>query len=270
MTSIVEDEGEDSTAAAGDEILTDHRGKPVPPERIYLEEASQYRPIVTGDIFRIDGIPGATEEVNSNLIMVTSHPSGMRRGPALEEYVRVAPVVVDERLSARKANVKIADLFALPRLKDFFYGEDCLAAGPWGVRVDRAAPIASSTLKLDHRRACLSGYGVALLFQCIAFSDTRVLIREDTIEARLAPKLIEIEWLENWNEDLVKPRIEKGADLEAALAAEAVEFDGVMTADRGEARTLQTMINDLTALPPVEAERIMSAELRLRRESTAA
>jgi hypothetical protein len=153
----------------------------------------------------------------------------MRSGPILEEYVRAAPVVIDERLSARKANVKIADLFPLPRLKDFFRGDESLEAGPWGVRVDLAAPIQSSALKLRCRRACLSGYGISLLFQCIAFSDTRVLIREDTIESKLAPKLIEIEWLENWNEDLVKPRLANGADLETELAAEAVEFDVVMT-----------------------------------------
>lgn len=270
MNPIIVDEGEESDAAAGEEILTDSRGKPVSPERIYLEEASVYRPIVTGDIYRTGDTAGTATEANSGLIMVTSHPSGMRSGPALEEYVRAAPVVVDERLSARKANVKIADLFPLPRLTDLFHGDDSLEAGPWGVRVDRAAPIESSALRLSGRCACLSGYGIALLFQCIAFSDTRVLIREDTIESRLAPKLIEIEWLENWNEDLVKPRLESGADLEAELAAEAVEFDCVMTADRGEGRTLQTMINDLSALPPVEAEHIMSAELRSRRAVQAA
>jgi hypothetical protein len=128
MNPIIVDDGEESNATAGEEILTDRRGKPVPPERIYLEEASLHRPTVTRDIFGIDDIAGTANEANASSIMVTSHPSGMRSGPALEEYVRAAPVVVDERLSARRANVRTADLFPLPRLTDFFHGDDSLEA----------------------------------------------------------------------------------------------------------------------------------------------
>lgn len=253
--------------ALGEEWLTDSRGRPVPPERIYLGEASPYRPIATGDIFRVLNFNGTGPSLKAEFFMITSHPSGMRSGAALENFVRVAPVVVDERLSKKKANVKVIDLFPLPRLQDFYQGDDSLGDGPWGVRVDHAAPLESAALKLPDRHVCLSGYGISLLCQCLAFSDTRVLIREDTIESKLAPKLTEIEWLENWNEDLIRPRLEAGADLEAELKKEADEFEGVMTADRGEGRTLQSMITDLKTLPPVEAEHIMSAELRSRREA---
>jgi hypothetical protein len=249
----------------GEEVLTDARGKPVPVESLYLGELSVYRPVVTGDVFENVDVGAAGPAVTPALSMVIAHPSGMRSGATLNECVRAAPLVRDPRLSPKKAATRIADVFALPKLPDYFSGSQTLDQGPWGVRVDLAVPVRSEELDIERRRVCLSPTGIRLLVQCIGHSDTRVTVREDTIGKMLAPKLLEIEWLENWNEDIVRPRVEAGADLRAELLREAAKFEEVMERDRGEGRTLHVMINDLETLPPVEAERIMAGELRARR-----
>lgn len=259
------DEAQPSLAPYGEQALTDARGKPVPVDALYLDEANLYRPIVTGDVFHADPMLGTPADEEPFLIMVIAHPSGMRSGAVLNEYIRVAPVVRDNRLSRTKAATRIADVFALPRLEGYFQADDQLDTGPWGVRIDLAAPVRAEELQIGRRRACLSPDGIALLVQCIVHSDTRVLVREDTIGRMLAPKLLEIEWLENWNEDVVRLRVESGADLQAELLTESAAFEDVMAQDRGGGRSLHSMISDLASLPPVEAERIMSAELRARR-----
>jgi hypothetical protein len=249
----------------GEEALTDERGKPVPVESMYLEEVSPFRPILTGDIFRGVTVPGAEMDDEPTLAMVIGHPSGMRSGAMLNARIRTAPVVTDPRLSAKKAATHISDIFGLPRLSDFTHDECKVDSGPWGVRVDLSAPVLTELFTPEARCACLSPKGIALLVQCVVNSDTRVLVREDTISTKLAPKLLEIEWLENWNEDLVRPRVEAGGDLVTELLSAAIEFETVMEADRGGGQTLHRMIADVTSLPPVEAERIMATELRARR-----
>jgi hypothetical protein len=264
---------EDQAAEAveyGDEVVTDEREKVLPPELMYLGEVSRYRPIVTGDVFPAVPVPGfAPADDQPILTMIVAHPSGMRKGPALEDRIRAAPIVRDERLSDTKPNLRIADLHPLPQLRKHISGIE-IDDGPWGVRVDLAASVSSSAFDVQARCLCLSPAGIANLVQCLVHSDTRVTVRTATLAEMLAPKLLEIEWLETWNDDLVRPAVDgAGADLDEQLREAASEFDNVMRQDRGQQNSLQAMIATLDTLPPVEAQRTFERELRARRERAA-
>ena len=250
----------------GDEAVADERGKPVPVEILYLGETNPYRPIVTGDVFPDVPVPGFPQDDGPRLTMIVAHPSGMRRGARLEDRIRAAPIVQDDRLNPRKIVPGLPDIFQLPLLPAHIAGVE-LGEGRWGARIDLAASVDSSQFDVQRRCLCLSARGVALLVQCIVNSDTRVMVREDTIGTMLAPKLLEIEWLETWNDDLIRPLVEGGADLHNELLRGADEFESVMEADRGDDRTLHKMITALESLPAVEAQRVMAQELRDRRDA---
>jgi hypothetical protein len=110
VTSGTSDSEAGGTAAGppahGAEVVTDARGKPIPVDSLYLDEVNVYRPIVTGDVFENVEVPGFAATEPPVLTMVIAHPSGMRSGAALNEYVRAAPVVRDPRLSPKKAATK--------------------------------------------------------------------------------------------------------------------------------------------------------------------
>jgi hypothetical protein len=262
--------------------LTDRRAAPAQPQDLYLEEASRYRPIVTGDIFRDVPVPGSTEEDQAlNLTMVVAHPSGMRgKDGKVVERVRAAPIVHKLGLNPNKmVRQEHCDYFQLPLLarvvtNNGFDGPAEPASGwGWGARLDAAAPILTTQLDLAKRVASLSDLGVRFLIQWLGYSDTRVMVRVHRIKQQIDPKLMEIEWLESWNDELVRPLVESGADLVGALEKAAAEFDGVMTEDRGDGVSLAVMLatgcdeavdGEQRASSLVRAERVMTRE-RLRR-----
>src|SRR5690349_601886 len=82
------------TEATFDEELDEKLGVVDDARELYLEEASFYRPISTGDVFLGASVAGASnEEEASGLAMVLSHPSAMRKGPVLADRLRAGPVL---------------------------------------------------------------------------------------------------------------------------------------------------------------------------------
>lgn len=228
---------------------------------LYLEEASIYRPISTGDIFFDAPVAGSTaEERASGLTMVLSHPSAMRKGPELETRVRGGPVVEVEGLSTVKYTPKHFDVFALP-----CFGEVArengheVVDGRWAARLIPGGSVESACLNVRQRVACLSPKGVTVLLQKLVHADTRAAVREDTIEGTIASKLEEIEQLQTWNETLAAPKVEEGGDLAEELLAVARDFDQTV-------KPLAALLND--PLRRGEVWRRLSAELRIRQQAS--
>jgi hypothetical protein len=239
--------------------LEDKLGRVEDPLELYLEEASFYRPISTGDVFLGVPVPGSTsEERASRLSMVLSHPSAMRKGPELEKRARAAPVVSvpDENFSATKYTVGYSDLFSLPRLGQVVRenGHD-LADERWATLLNVTGTIETGDLDVRRRVVCLSPKGVTLLLQKLVNSDTRAAVRLDTIERVIEPKLEELEQLQTWNEALAAPKVDAGADLEVELRAVAHAFDEAMS-------PLAPLLGD--PLRRGEVRRKMGNELRER------
>jgi hypothetical protein len=243
-------------------------GAPDDPLDIYLEEASWFRPIACGDVFRDVAIPGAKEEdAGYGLMMVIAHPSAMRRGPDLEPKARAASVVPVEGLSRTKWTKGHAGIYPLPRLSEVALGNGFDVEDHewgWGALLDLAAPIESKGLNVRERLACLSPTGISLLLQKVVYSDTRYAVKQVHIERAFAPKLEEIEMLQTWNEELVRPRVDEGVDLREALQDGAREFDKVMN-ETNEERTTSIRALLEGGRHSGRAQVLLTAEIRSRR-----
>lgn len=263
-------QSEETDAEAWSEELAERLATPSSAEAMYLEEASVYRPISTGDIFRGVPVPGSTtEESAHDLTMIVAHPSAMRRGGTLEDRARAAPVVKKDGLRKSQWTVKHkpADYFPLPLLARFgkangFDIEDL----PWGANLQLAAPIPTRDLDLRRRVVCLAREGVHVLLQQLSFADTRVVTKLEYIVHMIEEKMEEIESLQTWNEDLAMPKVEAAGDLDAELRVVAEEFDAVCEAVSDER---PTSIHTLLANPDTrgEGQRLLMRELKARRES---
>ena len=161
-----------------------------------------------------------------------------------------------------------ADYFPLPLLSRFAKANGFdLANVPWAAHLQLAAPV--PTVELDPRRrvACLSGEGTHVLLQRLVFADTRVVVRTESLAYKIAPKLEELESLQTWNEDLVAPKVEAGADLDAELLAAATEFDGVCGATSDDRPvSIREMLESVDRRG--EGHRLLMRELKERREAT--
>jgi hypothetical protein len=254
-----EDSEEAEASAELDAVLVHGLAEPESAEDLYDDTATKYRPIMMGDIFTEVLVPGSTdEEQASGLAMVVAHPSGMRTGPALVERARAAPVVRDARLNSAKVIKGHIDFFQLPLLTDSAARSGvAIGNGPWGARLDLAAPVSTSGLDLQRRIVCLSETGVELLVQRLSFSDTRVAVNVDLIREQLTPKLLEILWLHRWNERLVAPLVEgrDEGDLEEELERAAAEFDDFI-------KPLRELLDD--PMGQVKAQRLVFAEIDRR------
>ena len=230
-----EDADTAARSAPEDPIIAERLGRPDQSADLYLEEASWYRPVCTGDIFNGVPVPGSTpEETAFDLTMVVAHPSAMRKGPNLEPRARAAPLAPVSNLSRKRWSPGHFDVFPLPLLSQICERNGFRVADqPWGALLQVAASIDTVRLDVKHRVACLSPLGLKLLLQRLAHADTRVPVNEETIANVFAPKLGEIEELETWNEELVAPLVDAGADLHEQLLVAAQEFDHVMNKDRG-------------------------------------
>jgi hypothetical protein len=259
------DGGDSEFVAQFDAELAERLGEPPSPEAIYLGEASPYRPIVTGDIFGGIAVPGPYAE--AALAMVVAHPSAMRRGAELEEWAKAAPIAPVDGVSKKKWTRGHLGVFPLPRLatiakKNGFEVED----RPWGALLDFAAPIETAKLDVQRRVACLSPDGIHLLLQRLVHADTRVAVREDTLAAAFAPKLQEIEMLETWNEDLVRPQVDAGGDLAEELATGAQDFEEVMNVKGdGGVTSIRELLESGSGVGT--AHKRLAAEIRMRRDS---
>jgi hypothetical protein len=256
--------------APEDPILAERLGAPAEARELYLEEASPYRPVATGDIFQGVPVPGSDpEEAAYGLSMVLAHPSAMRKGALLEPRVRAAPLAPVDGLSRKKWARGHFNVFPLPVLapvarENGFELDD----RGWGVLLELAAPVSSAELDVRNRVACLSPIGIQLLLQRLVHADTRYPVREELLAEVFAPKLEEFEMLENWNEELVAPSVDaSSSNLQGRLIRGAVEFEeALQTLKAGDGTTVRSMLDSGTRAS--EARRILAAEIRRRRASS--
>jgi len=258
-----------ASGATSDPAIAAGLDAPSTPQDLYLEEASVYRPIATGDIFRGVVGPGFSESPANDLTMLLAHPSAMRRGAELELRARATPVVTENGLSRRKWAKGSYDVFPLPLLASVakangFEIED----RGWGADLGLAAPIKTKQLDVRLRVACLSPQGIHLLLQRLVHADTRVAVRLDTLAQTFAAKLEEIEMLQTWNEEIVAPKVDSGGDLLQELSAQARDFDSVMneTTTERPVSLRQMLERRVGAIGQAgEAHRLFAAELAKRR-----
>lgn len=258
-------ETEAAQTAPEDPILAQRLDAPSDPSEIYLEEASVYRPVSTGDIFVDVPVPGCpADDAHFSLTMVLAHPSAMRRGALLEPLLRAAPVAPRMGVSKKKWSRGYYDLYPLPLLRQVAAANGFeLEDRGWCALIGLAAPVDSSQLEVTHRLACLSPDGIHLLLQRLVHADTRVPVRIDLLQEVFEPKLAELEMLESWNEDLVAPLQVEGADLLGALRKAAEEFEETMSEckHRGGKSIRQLLESDTGA---GEAHRLLHEEIRRR------
>ena len=239
MTADVEEDSEGdqddveraaSETAVFEPLLAERLTFPDPPEALYMEEASVYRPIATGDIFLGVSVPGPSEDLDPPLAMLLSHPSAMRKGAKLEPWARAAPVLPLQGFSKKKWTKGHIDVFPLPLLAAIAAANQFeIDDRGWGVLLGLAAPVATERLDVRKRLACMSPKGIHILLQRLVHADTRVPVRDDLLAEVFAPKLEELEMLQTWNEEFVLPKVEHdGADLFTELDVEAKRFDDVM------------------------------------------
>lgn len=250
-------------------MLAERLESPTTPLGIYLEEASIYRPIATGDIFRGVKVPGADEDESSHdLTMVIAHPSAMRKGAALEDRVRAAPVAPVDGLSQSRWANGYYNVFPLPRLSDVAKSNGFdTPPRSWGALLAVAAAVRTSDLDVTQRVACLSPEGIKLLLQRVVHADTRVAVRPDTIASVFRPKLEEIELLESWTEAVVPPMLASGTDRASALISAASSFEEFLvgTSVDEQGTTRRHLIDDPTSMSRVRRA-VMTEILRVTRE----
>jgi hypothetical protein len=252
--------------APKDAILAERLGVPSSPDAIYLEEASVYRPIATGDIFLGVELPGLIpEETGFGLSMLLSHPSAMRRGAQLEARARAAPITPVNGLSRTKWPPGHYDVFPLPLLASVAEANGFqIGDRGWGVLIELSVPIWTRELDFRRRIACLSPDGIHLLLQRVVHADTRFPVREDLLAAVFEPKLEELEMLQTWNEELVAPLVDEIPDLQAALNAAAMDFERTVSSSTHRTKTsirglLESGVN------AGEAHRLLVEAIRSRR-----
>ncbi len=221
---------------------------------------------MSGDIFRDVEVPGCTAgELEANMTMVVGHPSAMRSGAELKDRIRAAPVIVHSNLSTKKVAGGNFDYFPLPRLAAVAKNNGfTVASGPWATYLEAAALVPSAAFDVRKRIACLDTDGVRYLMQCVSFCDTRICVRPDSVLRMLMPKLIEIEHLESWNEDLeiVLPQGEDAASFEEQLRETATEFEEMMEEKRlPEGMTLHEMLEQLSVRHEEEGAAANAARL---------
>lgn len=193
---------------------------------LYRDEASVYRPILTGDVFFGVPVSGFTDKEGQwGMTMILSHPCGMRKGAVLEPRALAGPIAQAENLSKRKYTRGHHDRFSLPQLntvaaQNGFQIED----EPWCTLLDASGRIETSELDVQRRVACLSSKGVVLLVQKLVHCGTRVIVLEKLIAEAMTLALEEIEQLQTWQEDLAAPKVEAGADLNTELGKVAKAF----------------------------------------------
>ena len=256
-------------SAEFDPVLAERLDKPARAEAIYLEEASLFRPIATGDIFQGATVPGPREDDEPQLAMVIAHPSAMRKGAELRPWLRAAPVICVDGLSKRKWAEGHFGVFPLPKLAataeaNGFEVPDIA----WGAVLDLAAPIDTAKLEVQNRCACLSPEGIHLVLQQTVYSDTRVPVITGTLAQVMEPKLEELEMLQTWNETFVEEPVSDGGDLQNELAGAAKDFDDVMNATSPtQPESIRSLLESGTGSGT--AHRLFATEIRRRQREQA-
>lgn len=168
---------------------------PDEPESIYLarfDEVSEYRPLFTGDVYRLS---------DQELAMVLQHPCALRRGIQLLPKLPVASVAPDSLRSdwAKAPYTKMP----LPKLID---GKDYSADF-----INLELPD-SSTLLACERIAVMSQLGVNLLMQRWSHHNTRLVVPTHLYSESTIGPFDEADLIEEWIDD----RVTDGSEAELA------------------------------------------------------
>jgi hypothetical protein len=222
-------------------------------DELYLargEEVPILRPIMTGDVFHDVDIPGVEEcEGDENrLAIIVTHPCSMRAGPKLRPHLQVVRVLPAPEVPPRAWPRQFFDRMPLPELLSTDMDLQLLSARqvseeqgdagadlafPHAAMFELRGRVSSQALTLDHRVACLSEEGLALLHQRMTHYDTRHAPRVSDLMLACEAVSVEAELQQEWNERLISPSIQSApTQLTTELERAAVEFDAELSMKR--------------------------------------
>jgi hypothetical protein len=195
--------------------------RPQSVDDIYLARAGDVdhcRPILQGDIFTGVNIPGV--ELEHELVMVVDHPCSMRKGAALETRLQAIAVTSHVAVPLEQWATGHLRYFPLPDLDG--------PARHYAACLREIGIVASSSLLMHARVACLSEAGILILQQRSIFNQSRTKVETSTLRDHQAHIFDEVDLHEDWNRALVPLRMLQGETVDSALAAEAVAFDAYL------------------------------------------
>jgi hypothetical protein len=207
---------------------------PQSPDDLYLARGTDvgpFRPILQGDVFGEIEIPGV-DPSDDGLAMVIGHACSMRSGAHLRTHLLMARVLPKPAVP-------------LERWADGYFGQMLLPeltghGTHYAALFEMCGRVATPSLALQKRVACLDSRGIMLLQQRIAFHHTRVAVGLAILHEVSASVLEEADLLEEWLESFAK---DAQPDLAAALLREEEEFDKLMSSERNGV-TLRRWLGD--------------------------
>jgi hypothetical protein len=204
------------------------------------DEVNSNRPLYTGDI--VTGTSLNVLQPEPLTVAVVSHPCAIRAGAKLLGHLHVAPVVAHSESGPQmwRGNFKYMALDGL--------AEATGLANPV-IRLDRMTLVATDTLDISRRIACLDRPGVNILRQRLVHHLTRLVVNVSVFDSEASAAHGEVELTEEW----LDAAVDSGVD-----PAEAAQ--DLHTWLRGNDR--QRLLGDPATAPTVR--RAARAELRNR------
>lgn len=199
--------------------MPDRLAVPDDPESLFLsrgDDVNPNRPLYTGDVIEDVVLPVLDDQ--PQIVIIVSHPCGMRAGPKLQTHLHVAPIVGHSESGPQMwtGNFKLMALDALPVLSNPV------------VRLDRSTLVRSDELEVERRIACLDRPGVNLLRQRLVHHLTRLVVDVALFDHEAAPAHEEVDLMEEWLNETTT----HGVPMDDATAA----FHDWLHADGREAR----------------------------------
>lgn len=240
--------------------MTTQLGRPASEEDLYLARGADvepFRPVLQGDIFSSVVIPGV--DVEHGYAMLASHPCSMRQGASLRPRLQMIPVVTYQDVPFQQWPLSQYRVFPLPHL------DPARPSRHFAAMYEEVGMVKAVELTPDRRAACLSERGILLFQQRQIYNASRADISLATLEEASAAVLAEAELLEDWNRALLNRRVETGEEVISALAAEAAEFEAILSSPpEGEDASLRDMLKIQHRRPNVR--RVVRREIMRRLE----
>jgi len=178
-----------------------------------LEEVSEFRPILTGDVFARVSFKAPDGGVKLRDVMILQHPCSLRtNGVDLADRLLVATVRNFRRLEDRTTHAR---LMPLPELRPELDSERRRNPAAWFDDLHLVTPQQLEGLRI----ACLTLPGMNILLQRWVFHSSRALIPSRTYHEANIAVYEEADIIEDWCWD----RTEDGLSV-AAATAECVEW----------------------------------------------
>lgn len=180
------------------------------------------RPVMQGDVFEEIEIPGLDDGLG--LAVVMTHACSMRQGANLRPRLLMGRVATRQQPIALPWKGHFAVL-PLPDLRTDKPEDNYILS------FDELGTVATATLDLAARIACLDDFGIALLNQRHAHYFTRYAVETAVLHEQSANVLVEAELLEDWIEAAVPDDAE---DWDARASVYTAEFDQFVGPHRGD------------------------------------